>query len=261
MSRKTALLVGDANALNRAIALALAALGYNIAIAYRTNPDLAALLQQEVEHSGVHCYAYHEVLEDSSAAEKVTLRTMADTGRLDLLVWNAGIACANRLVDTEAAQMDLVYHLNYRSGVLFAKAAANQMIETGIPGSILLLTSIHGLRAYETNGLYGSFAAALHRSAESLAMQLAPHGIRLNCIAPGIAASSPHNHSEFSSRIPLGLGTPEDIANTVMYLASDKASYITGTTLRVDGGLTLPGMPEYGIGNGWSTPHAAPGIE
>ncbi|WP_438351074.1 SDR family NAD(P)-dependent oxidoreductase [Paenibacillus sp. FA6] len=261
MTRKTALIVGDTTPLNRAIALALATLDYNIAIAYRTDKEQATSLLLDVEHTGVRCYTYPESLEDSSAAERATARAFADTGRLDLLVWNAGIACANRLVDTEAAQMDLVYRLNYRSGVLFAKAAANQMIETGIPGSILFLTSIHGLRAYETNGLYGSFAAALHRSAESLAMQLAPHGIRFNCIAPGIVASSPHNHPELGSRIPLGMGTPEDIANTVVYLASDKASYITGTTLRVDGGLTLPGMPEYGIGNGWSTPHAAPGIE
>jgi len=261
MTRKIALIAGDPTPVNRAVAFALATEGYDLRLAYRSGVEAARLLEDEIAAlTGMRCESCQAALEEPTAAEQVLEQLGLEPGELRLLVWNAGLAEANRLIDTEPEQLDLMYRLNYRSAILFAQAAANRMITDGTPGSLLFLTSLHGIRAYAANSLAGSYAAALHRSAESLAMQLGAHRIRLNCIAPGITSRLADGHPEFADRIPLGLGTPEDIAQAAVFLGSDKARYITGITLKVDGGISLPGMPEYGLGQGWDSPMAAPGL-
>lgn len=137
------------------------------------------------------------------------------------------------------------------------QAAAIQMVRAKISGSIINITSTRAERAYPCDAVYGGVKAALNRASQSAALDLAPYGIRINCVAPGAIAVRSKEYlrklnlipvdfwDELGTRIPLGRsGTPEDIANAVAFLASDQASYITGEILRVDGGLILPGMPE-----------------
>ena len=143
------------------------------------------------------------------------------------------------------------------------QAAATQMVRAKISGSIINITSTRAERAYPCDAVYGGVKAALNRASQSAALDLAPYGIRVNCVAPGAIAVRSKEYlqklsiipvdfwDELGTRIPLGRsGTPEDIANAVAFLASDQASYITGEILRVDGGLILPGMPEQ-RGHSW----------
>jgi glucose 1-dehydrogenase len=262
VSHKTALIIGEATPVNRAIALALASEDFQIVLAYQDEAQAAQALVQEMELADFPCRIVHTLLNSPEAAEQATQQIQAEQGELQLMVWNAGLALAGGLIDIEAERLDLLYERNYRSALLAAKVSANAMIHAGSAGSIVLLTSLHGIRAYTSNLLVGSYAAALHRSTESLAMQLAPHRIRINCVAPSETASSTAVNTHFpeSERIPLGRGLPEDIAQAVLYLGTDKARYTTGVTLKIDGGLSLPGMPEHGKGIGWNSPMPAPGL-
>lgn len=137
------------------------------------------------------------------------------------------------------------------------------MQEHGIHGSIINITSSRGERAYPGDGIYGACKAGLNRAVESFALDVAPYGIRINNVAPGSiqvrTGEEPDEktlhmmeiYAQLGKRIPLGrMGRPEDIGKAVAYLASEDASYITGITLRVDGGLILPGMPEHSPDSG-----------
>lgn len=258
MSHKTAIIIGEATPVNRGIALALAAEDFQIVLMYEDEAEAAQALEQEMRLANYSCNIVYGLLNSPEAVEQAVQQIQAEQGEVQLMVWNAGLAIAGKLVDVEAREIDRLYERNYRSAILAAKASATAMINAGTAGSIVLLSSLHGIRAYADNLFVGSYAAALHRSAESLAMQLAPHHIRVNCIAPGETAANT-SFAE-SVRIPLGLGMPEDIAQAVLYLGTDKARYITGITLKVDGGLSLPGMPEHGKGIGWNSPMAAPSL-
>ena len=134
--------------------------------------------------------------------------------------------------------------------------AGAYMKEHGIQGNIINVTSSRGERAYPEDGLYGALKAGLNRAIQSFALDVAEYGIRVNNVAPGAIrvrtrqeriadGNNPDFWDELGTRIPLKrCGLPEDVANAVSFLASDKASYITGITIRVDGGLILPGPPE-----------------
>jgi glucose 1-dehydrogenase len=114
-------------------------------------------------------------------------------------------------------------------------------------GSIVHITSTRAHSAHPYDSIYGSMKAAMTRAAETMALEFASSGIRVNCVAPGAIAREPNTErgNKLGKKIPLGrMGTPVDIGNAVAWLCSDEASYITGITLRVDGGLILPGMPE-----------------
>ncbi len=256
MIRKTALIVGDVSALNRAIALALARDGCDIVLACQEPANEAERLRAEVERIGSRARVVRAALDAPETPERV----VGEIPDLALTVWSTGRPPAGRLADTEAEELDRLYALHYRSAILFTKASANAMIGTGTEGCILFVTSHHALRAYADNVMAGSYSAALHRTAESLAMQLAPERIRLNCVAAGETLPSSSEGADFDEQIPLGYGRDEDIADAAAFLCSERARYITGAVLKVDGGLTLPGMPEHGRGSGWNRPLAAPGL-
>lgn len=262
MSAKKAFITGGSRGIGRGIARVLAEAGYDIAITYHTESEEAKSLASEIESTGKKCFYYQASLEQGDIPEKVTKKAIEDLGGIDLLVCNAGITKHNSLLTMDQEFIDFLYGLNYRSYILCSKVAAKYMVDNGIEGNIIFISSTRGKRAYPEDCIYGSLKAGLIRAVESMALEMSQYGIRVNCIAPGATAVRGNftkdelSGSNFAKKIPAGrLGTPREVGYLVEYLASPRAAYITGETIKIDGGLILPGMPEDSseeAGYGWS---------
>lgn len=178
-----------------------------------------------------------------------------------MLVNNAGYGIEGKLRDTKSEDIDKEYFVLLRTPLLLMKHAANHMIEKEIRGCMVNIGSVRASRAFPIDCIYGSLKAGLERATQSVALELGPYGIRVNAIEPGCIQVSPLKemvpfYENMGRNIPIErTGTPRDIGNTVAFLCSDDASYITGQTIRVDGGLLLPAMhqgPDIGPDQRWS---------
>jgi len=255
---KNALVTGASSGIGEGIAYALAAEGYTITFVHHHDADNANRVKSKIENEfDVPCH----VLEGNLATEQFPLKVVEyaveNMGAIDVLINNAGRSPFEKILDMKLDTTNDVFGLNFRAPLLLTQAVAKHMIENDIRGSIVNTASTRGFRAYSGDAVYGGLKAALIRATQSIALDLAPYGIRVNCVAPG-AIQVRHSeqidtfYATLGKRIPLGReGTPNDIGNAVAFLVSDKASYITGTTLQVDGGLILPGMPEH-VPDGYS---------
>lgn len=261
MRNKKAVVSGGSRGIGRGIALALAREGYDVAISYAVAEsearETARLVEQE---TGRRCLVYQVRLEEKGAAEKFVRDAAQALGGIDLLVNNASNTDKHySLLDYSDEDLDYMLNLNFRAYILAARTAARLMVRDGVKGNIIFITSCRADRAFPCDSIYGGIKAGIARMAQSWALDLAPYAIRVNCIAPGaisirtreqfVADGCPEDEIRqrfaLGDKVPLGkLGDVDDIANAVVYLASEKAAYITGISLRVDGGLVLPGMPE-----------------
>lgn len=269
MSTKKAIVTGGSRGIGRGIVLKLAKEGYDVAFNYATASGAAEAVKKQVEELGRTCFIYQVDLSDPQSAQPFIRTACRDLGGLDLLVNNAGQTIFGHIANIPVKNVDQLINLDYKSYILNMQEAARYMVKHGTKGAIINITSSRGERAYPTDTFYGAVKAALNRSIQSIALDLAPYGIRVNNVAPGATQvrtkEEIESHfkkfmeenptakfdinadpfAEMASRVPLArMGTPEDIAEAVYFLASDKASYITGETLRVDGGLILSGVPE-----------------
>jgi len=249
---KTAVITGGSHNIGQGIAIVLAEQGYDVAITYRNRLEGAKETQAKIEALGRKCFIYHAVLDDADAPQQVLDQAYKDLGHIDLMVCNAANGGARGSVLTSTPEkVDAVYYLNFRNYILCAGAAARYMVKDHIAGNIIFITSSRGERAYVNDYLYGGFKAGIQRATESMALDLSTYNIRVNCVAPGaVWPEDPANpdsaKTPFTTEsIPLHrVGTARDIAEAVAFVASEKGSYMTGITLRIDGGLILPGMQE-----------------
>ncbi len=249
---QTAVITGASHNIGQGVAIVLAEHGYDLAITYRSNKEGARDTERAVKALGRKCLVYRPSLERAQAPQELMEQAHRDLGQIDLLVCNAanpGFRCSILTVTPE--MVDAIYASNYRNYIACAGAAARYMVADGIAGNIIFITSTRAERAYVDDYLYGSLKAAIRRAAESIALDLSSYNIRVNCVAPGavwpvVPGKKEHADSPFvSESIPLHrVGTPREIGEAVAYVASDKAAYMTGTTIRLDGGLILPGMME-----------------
>ena len=247
---KTALVTGGSHNIGQGIAIVLAEHGYDVAITYNSRKDGAVETQKEIEKLGRKCFIYQASLEKPEVPQQIVDQAHKDLGgRLDLMVCNAGNGGVRGSADPLTPEsVDEVYTVNFRNYILCAGAAARHMVADKIEGSIIFITSSRAEMAYPDDYLYGGFKACVKRATESMALDLSAYNIRVNCVAPG-ATWVPKNDKVLSpfvkESIPLHrVGTPRENGEVVAFLASENASYITGITVRVDGGLILPGMLE-----------------
>lgn len=250
MSKK-AFVTGASRGIGRSIALNLAKNGYDVAVTYHTQENEVKSLQKEIQDLGQKCFYYQANMEEADVPEMVTEQAISDLCGIDLLVCNAGLTKHTSILDANTDQIDFVYGLNYRSYVLCTKTAVNHMKNNHVKGSVVYITSTRGIRAYRNDGIYGSLKAALIRAVQSFAIELGEYGINVNAIAPGAIAVRGDfslktlSEDPLAKKIPLERrGKPDDIANLAHYLATEAAEYITGETIRVDGGLILYGPNE-----------------
>lgn len=258
MSKK-AIVTGASRGIGKGIAMCLAAEGYDLAISYASKKEEAEKLAEQIRETyHTRCLIYQAALQEKGAGKALFDRAVADLGGLDLLVNNAGLTIFESLQEIKEETLDLLINLDFKNYILMMREAANYMIASGTKGNIINITSSRGEQSYPEDGLYGGLKAGLNRAICSFALDVSQYGIRINNVAPGAIRIRTREElieggnvamadfwDELGNRIALGRsGLPEDIGHAVAFLASDKASYITGTTLRVDGGLILPGMPE-----------------
>lgn len=275
MSKK-AFLTGGSRGIGKGIVLGLAKAGYDVAFSYASRKEYAqAVVKKVKEEYGQKAYCFRAVLDKPKTADRAFHKAVEWLGGLDLMVNNAGFMINEPLQDITEENLDRLLTLDYRNFILLMRNAARYMIDNGIRGNIINITSSRGERAYPECGVYCGLKAGLNHAVEAFALDVASYGIRINNVAPGAIRIRTKEEirqqtrgtaadffwrpeyegntdevktdfwDELGGSIPLmRAGLPEDIANAVCFLCSDKASYITGVTLRVDGGLILPGMPE-----------------
>lgn len=252
MGNKKAIVTGASHGIGKGIALRLAAEGYDLAISYNTREDEARKVAELITQTyGTACFYYQATLQNPGAPAALFEKAVQDLGGLDVLVCNAGVTLGGSVLDLTEEKVDYAFGVDLKSYLLMSSLAANYMVDRDIRGNIVFITSVHGERAFAYDVLYGSAKAALNRAVQSMAIELGNYGIRVNAVAPGYISIYDDNPDYIKHVTALGallplnrIGKPEDVAGAVAFLASDKAKYITGITLRVDGGLILPGMPE-----------------
>ena len=241
--RQVVLVTGAARRVGAVIARTLHDAGYDVALHYRKSRGELDALADALESQRAHSTLVLQAdLADSAQLPGLVDAVVARFGRLDALVNNASIFHATPLGEITAAQCDEFFAVNARAPLLLAQAAAPHLKMAH--GAIVNITDIHAERPLPQHAAYGMSKAALRMATLALAQELAPD-VRVNAVAPG-AILWPENKSgadreAMLAHIPLQrTGTPEEIANTVLWLIRD-AGYVTGQTVRVDGGRTLAG--------------------
>ncbi|MCZ8520894.1 MULTISPECIES: SDR family NAD(P)-dependent oxidoreductase [Paenibacillus] len=247
--RRTAIVTGASSGIGKGISIVLARAGYHISTVYKSNEIGIQELEQTVK--GTYGRQFHAVrgdLSDPGFVQRYAQEAIGELGEVHLLVNNAGVGFPKKLLDIEAEDMLSFIHIDFVAPVLLMQAVGRHMIEKDIRGSLINITSTRAERAYPHDSIYGGMKAGLRRASESIALELGLHGIRVNNVAPGateIERVGADFYDKLGGKIPLRrVGQPEDIGEAVLWLASEAASYITGVSLKVDGGLILPGMPE-----------------
>ena len=242
---KTALVTGASRGIGRAIALCLAAEGARVAINYAGNVKAAEEVKTSIEAAGGTAILCQADIADSAAVEAMIADVVKEFGTIDILVNNAGITRDTLLMRMKDEDFAKVLDTNLKGVFYCTKAVAKLMMKKRL-GRIINMASVVGLvgNAGQTN--YAAAKAGVIGFSKSAAKELASRGITVNVVAPGfigtdMTAVLPEAVKEKTlAGIPLGkMGEPEDVANAVLFLASEQASYITGQVVNVDGGMVM----------------------
>jgi NAD(P)-dependent dehydrogenase (short-subunit alcohol dehydrogenase family) len=243
LNGKSALVTGASGGLGEHFARVLAAAGAKVILAGRRAEPLQNLARSIAGDGGEALFATMDVA-DSASVSGAFERIQAEGWLADIVVCNAGVATGTKSLDTNEADWDKVLDTNLKGCWLVANEAAKRLINAGIPGSIINITSILGHRVASSVAPYTTSKAALEQLTRALALEWARHGIRVNALAPGYIETD-LNRDFFGTeagkamikRIPQRrLGQPDDLTGPLLLLASDLSAYMTGSTLVADGG-------------------------
>lgn len=246
MSTNTsALITGGSRGIGRAICLALAAQGINVAINYAGSASAAQAVAEECRALGVEAFAIQGNVAIESEAQALVEETIAKFGRIDILVNNAGITRDNLMMRMTEADFDAVLDTNLKGAFHCMKAACRPMMKQR-SGRIVNISSIVGVRGNAGQANYAASKAGLIGMSKSMAKELASRGITVNCVAPGFIETDMTDvlpeavKEKLLNEIPMAhLGRPEDVAAAVSFFASPAAAYVTGQVLCVDGGMAV----------------------
>ncbi len=248
---KRAIVTGGSRGIGRGIAVEFARQGASVAINYFAGADRGASDAADetiaaIEQLGQRAIAIEGDIADSTVSTDLVQRTTEAFGGVDILASNAGICPFHAFLDMPPALLQQVVATNLNGAFFAVQAAANRMKDQGTGGAIVATSSISALVGGAMQTHYTPTKAGVHSLMQSVAIALGPYGIRCNSVMPGAIAtdinkddwSDPDKRGYLNKRIPLGrFGQPEDVAKVVAFLASDMASYVTGASLLVDGGL------------------------
>jgi glucose 1-dehydrogenase len=257
-----ALVTGANSGIGREVALGLAKAGADVAVNYVTDPGSAQAVVDEIVGMGRRSIAVHADVSQEADVEAMFEKVVAEFGTLHIMVCNAGLQRDSAFDQMTLAQWSTVIGVNLTGQFLCARSAVREFKRRGMTdlstalGKILCMSSVHQQIPWGGHANYAASKGGVMLLMQTMAQELAPLRIRVNSIAPGAirtpintaAWNTPAAYDQLMTLVPYGrIGEPSDIAQAAVWLASDAADYVTGTTLFVDGGMTLyPGFQDKG---------------
>lgn len=236
---KVALVTGASRGIGAACALALSKSGFKVAIHYRSNHEQAQKIANEIPDAALFPYD----LSEAESCQELVKAVKEKFGRIDVLVNNAGISIDQLIAFAKPEDFDKLISTNLKPVFLLTKYVSRHMIKQK-SGNIINMTSVVGYTGNAGQSMYVATKSAITGFTKSIALDLANFGIRCNCVAPGFidtemtGSLEEQIKNEILKKIPLGrLGRPEEVASAVEFLASNQSSYITGSTIHVNGGM------------------------
>lgn len=255
LQNKIAVVTGGSRGIGRAICIKFASEGAKVIVSYSREADRGEYLNsadkvvKEIISSSGEAIDYEADVANKDAVDKMVDFTVEKYGRIDIMVANAGICPFKEFLEIDEALLDRVIGVNQKGAFFCAQAAMRKMIEKEIQGRIIFTSSVSSIFGGELQTHYCATKGAVNQLMKSIAIAAGKYGITANAVLPGTVITdinrkeleaNPELKEYFIKRIPLGrLATPEDIANAMLFLASDEASCISGATLVVDGGMSI----------------------
>ena len=243
LENKTAIITGATRGIGRGIAVEFAKQGANVAFTYSSSVEAAITLEAALTSLGVKAKGYQSNAAEFDTAQELAKKVLTEFGSIDILVNNAGITKDNLLLRISEQDFDKVIEVNLKSVFNMTKAVIRPMMKQRA-GSIINMSSVVGLKGNAGQSNYAASKSGILGFSKSVALELGSRNVRSNVIAPGFIETEMTGKLDeatvqgWRDSIPLKRGgTPEDIANACVFLASDMSSYITGQTLSVDGGM------------------------
>ncbi|MBV9852538.1 MAG: SDR family oxidoreductase [Armatimonadetes bacterium] len=246
LENKVAVITGSATGIGQAIAVAMAQAGAAVVVDYIGKPDAPKQTLQMIQDAGGKATAIDTDVSQPDQVNSLIQQTVQQFGRLDIFVNNAGIEFKHPFLEFPLDQFQKIVAVNLQGPFLCAQAAAKQMVAQGGGGRIINISSVHEDLPMPTNAPYCATKGGLRMLTRTIAVELAPHGITVNNIGPGAIytpidadiEANPQLEAQLMAEIPVGRwGKPEEVAGLAVFLASDAAAYITGSTYFIDGGM------------------------
>ena len=244
---RIALVTGASSGIGEAVARRLAAAGAAVVVNYRSHPKEAKKIVAEIKFAGGQAIAIRADVSKEREIKTMLARIFREFGAIDILINNAGIESKSPFLEMPVQDWDQVMAVNLRGVFLCSQLAARRMVQNG-GGVIINISSVHQIIPWGGYAHYCASKSGLDMLMKTMALELAEKKVRVNNVAPG-AIATPNNkawlHDPAKRKQVLALipsrriGQPEEVAGAVLYLASDEAAYVTGTTLLIDGGMAL----------------------
>lgn len=259
LSGQKALVTGANSGIGKGVAIALGQSGADVVVNYVDGDDAANAVVDEIRKCGANAYAHRADVSSETDVAAMFKAMMDRFGTIDILVNNAGLQRDSAFLEMTLETWNKVLSVNLTGQFLCAREAIGEFLRRGVvpavsraAGKIICISSVHQVIPWAGHANYATSKGGIKLMMESLAQEVAPHGIRVNAIAPG-AIRTPINKAAWQTKkaydqlmtlVPYGrIGEPEDVARAAVWLASDQSDYVVGTTLFVDGGMTLyPGF-------------------